>query len=199
MTVSSQHLESLKELINIGIGRSTQALDDMIDKSVSFSIPETQILPRGDLKTKLRQLEYDTLASIKIDFTGTFTGFSGLIFQSKGADKLVSMLLGIDENEEPDPEERKEAIIEVGNIILNSVVGTISNLTKSHFQYTVPHYEEGTSDTIFTIDSEKTDPILIYGQSHFFIDEVNLGGDIILLMEMDAVDSLDTAEDDLLI
>ena len=82
------------------------------------------------------------------------------------------------------------ALTEVGNIILNGVMGSFANILKQRLSFQLPAYSDDAGDILRMSASDGAEEKIIFAQVHFTIRELEILGDIILLFEVGSFDSL---------
>ncbi len=190
MQLTEEQIDALKELINIGVGRATSVLNEMVDAYIKLQIPNIKVLTAQELQQELQQrFDDDILSAVQLSFNGSFRGMAELVFPRESASALVAILTGDDLNS-PDLDAVKIGTLsEVGNIIINGVMGTISNVLKQHMNYGLPQYTEDKIDNLLSSDIQSNDAILL-AQTRFIIEELQIIGDIILIFEVRSFDAL---------
>ncbi len=195
MKLTAQETDALKELINIGVGKAAGVLSDMIECHISLQVPFIKVLSRGTLKDEMGSFSSDRLAAVKLGFKGSFTGTAALVFPPDSASKLVSVLV----SEEGEPADldavRVGTLSEVGNIVINGVMGSISNVLKQHINYSLPTYLEDNIENLLISDDEFSDVTVLMAHTHFSIEKFYIEGDIILIFEAGSFGSLISAID----
>ena len=134
----------LREIMNIYIGQAASLLSEVIDKKVELSIPNVEIFNDKDLasaKGKAPKFSNGLLMISRISFENELNGRADLMFPAEHIKKLVSLCTGEDQlyggvQEFTDID--FDVMKELGNIILNSIVGGISNLLDMKVDYTLP-------------------------------------------------------------
>jgi len=85
-----------------------------------------------------------------MSFDGSFSGNAALIFSPESAMILVSTLT----DEPPIPGEMDAlcmgTLTEVGNILMNGVIGSISNALQAKMHFSLPGYMESEADDLMT-------------------------------------------------
>lgn len=190
MNVTAEQLDALRELINIGVGRAASLLNEMVDSHIRLEIPLVKILTVSDAYQELAERFYnDSLATVRLAFTGSFYGTAGLIFPTESASTLVAVLTG-EELDSPDLDAVKIGTLsEIGNIVINGVMGSISNVLKQHMDYTLPVYLEDTIENLL-LSANASDSTILLAQARFSIEQLELIGDIILIFEVGTFDAL---------
>jgi chemotaxis protein CheC len=129
-------LDFLAEIGNIGMGVGANKLGKMMDLVVKLQSPKVKILPMKDIQN-LPYFKSDKISALQIKFSGDLSGHSFLLMSEKESDSLYSFIFGKDSDSEI---KRSDLIGEMGNIILNSLIGTISNKFKIRISPKVPQY-----------------------------------------------------------
>lgn len=190
MQLTNEQIDALKELVNIGVGRAASMLNEMVDSRINLEIPYIKILSAADLQQELVQkFNHDCFAAVRQSFSGSFSGVAELVFPTQSASKLVAVLTG--ENlGSPDLDAVKIGTLsEIGNIVINSVMGSISNVLKQHMSYALPIYLEDTVENLLTSNNISRSTILL-AQASFTIEQLEIMGDIILIFEVNSFDAL---------
>jgi chemotaxis protein CheC len=190
MSVTVDQLDALQELINIGVGRAANLLNEMVDSHIHLEIPFVKILTANQAYQELAsRFQNNNLSSVKLGFTGSFCGTAGLIFPTESASKLVSVLTGEEAGSADLDAVKIGTLSEIGNIVINGVMGSISNVLQEHINYTLPVYLEDTIGNLLLTSHVKDSKILV-AQAHFTIEQLKIIGDIILIFEVSTFDAL---------
>ncbi|MGG6265942.1 chemotaxis protein CheC [Leptolyngbya sp. AN03gr2] len=190
--ITDEQLDALQEFINIGIGRSAAMLNEMVESPIALSVPTLQVFKGEALQRELiGQFNGHRLAAVRLNFSGSFSGSAELVFPTESASALVALLTGEDSNS-PDLDAVKiGTLTEVGNIVINGVLGSISNLLKRQMTYTLPTYSE---DTVYQLlaanQSFAYETVFLLAQARFEIAQLEIVGDIILIFELASFDEL---------
>ena len=194
MKLSTRQLDALQELVNIGIGQAAGVLNDMIDSPIRLQIPYLQILTPIDVAEELEQhLNGEQIAAVQLKFTGSFGGIAQLVFPTNSAALLVTMLTGEEAGTQDLDSDKIGTLSEVGNIVINGVMGAISNVLQQRLNYSIPTYSEGTIATLLKSGGLATDTVVLLAQTSFMIERLHIEGDIILIFNVNSFDTLLTA------
>ncbi len=196
MNVTAEQLDALQELINIGVGRAASLLNEMVNSYITLQIPSVKVLTPTDAYQELaKRFHDDSLASVKLGFTGSFHGTASLVFPTDSASTLVAVLTG----EEPGSVDLDAVKIgtlsEIGNIVINGVMGSLTNVLKQYINYTLPVYLEDKIENLLLSAHDSNSKILL-AQARFTIQQLEIIGDIILIFQVDTFDALINAIND---
>ncbi|MCA9790492.1 MAG: chemotaxis protein CheC [Candidatus Eremiobacteraeota bacterium] len=147
-------IDVLNELTNIGMGRAAVLLNDLLEDHVDLGIPRVDLSSPQLLSHRLERHASPQLACVRLDFTGNLVGSASLIFSPQSAANLVAILSGEGEEEEDLDLLKVATLTEVGNIVLNSIMGTLANLLERQFDYRVPVYLEASPEQLVHADAK---------------------------------------------
>ncbi len=75
-------------------------------------------------------------------------------------------------------------LTEIGNVVLNTVMGTMSNAMTKNLEYSVPKYLEDTLDHLLENMISSSAQTILLAQAHFMTEETEIKGDIILFFQV---------------
>ena len=196
VNLTDKQLDILTELINIGIGQGAKMLNEMIESQINLQVPFLKLLAKVEVQEVLRQrLGYDKLSSIQLDFKGYFAGSAKLVFPRESAANLVAVLTGKNlENADLDIVQIG-TLTEVGNIVINGVMGSLGNKLYKQIYYDVPCYAE--EDIAQLVPMEEPNNSVLLAQAKFDIEDLQITGDIILFFKVGSFDGLLSVIEDL--
>ncbi len=197
MKISDKYNDALKEVINIGIGRAADMLNQMVQSHIQLQVPNIEIIRSQELKNFIATQDKKRNATVQLHFKGTFSGMAALIFPTVSAAKLLDVITGEDfENSDLDSV-KIGTLTEVGNIVINGVVGSISNMLKKNLVYSIPSYFEDTLESLIEMcnSSAKSDIVLV--QTRFSIEQLQIVADLLLLFEIGTLNKLVNSFEDI--
>ncbi|MFC2089815.1 chemotaxis protein CheC [Bacteroidota bacterium] len=190
MKISDVQLDTLKEIINIGVGKSASSLNRIVNKRISLQVPTVDIVEYNQVKYKLARHVNTDLSVIKMSFSGDLTGLCELVFPTEGATNIVHILTDDHVSESiMDDQFKINTLSEIGNMILNALVGTIGNLLKTRLRYSLPKYFECTPENI-TDNISTNSKWVIYAETLFGIIDEDITGSFILFLEVESFENL---------
>lgn len=186
--LSEVQIDAFMEILNIGIGKSADVLYKVTGKKVVLDLLQVvQITSADTLKKEISMSDSLERSSVDMSFKGEFSGNAHLVFSTRDAGKLVSLFIGEESNEFEMNSLVKSSLMEIGNIVLNSLVGTIGNIFKSQINYSMPVYsDQNEMDEIFVSQIEKNMTLL--AKTNFTISEVDIVGSFIFFLEISSKD-----------
>jgi chemotaxis protein CheC len=190
--LTCEQLDALQEIVNIGIGRSAAMLNEMVDARIVLEVPTIKLLSADQLwQVMLNRFNSQSISAVRLSFSGSLSGTAELMFPTDSASVLVAVLTGED-LDSPDLDAVKIGTLsEIGNIVINGVIGSISNILNERMEYKIPSYCEDTIENLLLSERNMTEDVLfILAQARFAIEQLEIVGDIILIFEMKTFDNL---------
>lgn len=190
--LTCEQLDALQEIVNIGIGRAAAMLNEMVDARIALEVPTIQLLSAGQLlQEMIARFNSQSISVVRLGFSGSLSGTAELMFPTDSASVLVAVLTGED-LDSPDLDAVKIGTLsEIGNIVINGVIGSISNILEQRMEYKIPSYCEDTIENLLLSERNMADDVVfILAQARFAIEQLEIVGDIILIFEMKTFDNL---------
>jgi len=197
ITLSEFQQDAIGELLNIGMGRASAALSEMVGEEVELSVPKVDIISHKEAVKDINEKVGNKITAIKETFKGAFWGDALLLFPDKQSLALVRALL----KDEDLPMEmlsdmEQEALTEVGNIILNACLGSLANIFKQNLEFDLPQYSHGSCEDVLkqkersdSTESKEAEAVLLL-QMNFSLEKTKINGYLTLLMDVDSMQAL---------
>jgi chemotaxis protein CheC len=189
-SLSAAQVDAIQEAINIGVGRAASALNDLVDRPVMLVAPSVELLSFEELPRAFDSIGTSAVSSVQMGFHGSLEGCAFLIFPQQSAARLVAGLTGDEHTDEDLDSLRSGTLTEVGNVLVNSVLGTLANLLDRPLRYSSPVYEEGSALSLVTTQAHSSEPLLLLVRTGFRIRGMEIEGSLLLLFELSTFDAL---------
>ena len=185
--------EAFVEIINIGLGKAAAGLSDITERPVIISAPSLEIFDPGTL-AQVKELEPITSIRINQVFSGEkISGHGLLVFSKSGAMRLAVMLMGEPREQDAFGPIEQMALLETGNIMIGSVVGTLANMLQTHLHYDLPVLQMKGINGVIDLVSDIIAPdksFIILVRATLSIGEEDISGYFILLFEENSFNAL---------
>jgi chemotaxis protein CheC len=177
------------------LDRAAEVLAAMLDASVRISAPELRALRFAEVMAALGMEAKASVSAVEMGFSGEFQGLAQLIFLSEDAGRLADCVAaGLQLDAEEDLESaRVGTLCEVGNIVINAILGTIANAVGVELSYAVPLFLRGEPEKILSAAAHGSDDIVILVRAHFQVACVEVEGDIAFFLSLASIKSLTLA------
>jgi len=148
--LTAEESDAINEVFNIAMGRAAHSLSQLMRAEVGLSIPDLDCLSMSQVEKLLSTDSDDSMCAVHEKFSGSFGGNALLVFPSVDSFELVRAIFPDTDEAQLDSisELEQEALLEVGNIILNACVGSIANLTGASFSTEIPVLLQGSAEEI---------------------------------------------------
>ena len=146
--------DAVSEIINIAVGQAAAALSQLVEDEVRLSVPLVHFLTPTQAVERLEQETGNgESVAVRQTFRGRFSGDILLIFPERRSLHLVRGMLGNDMPVDQLSELEREALLEVGNIILNACLGSLANQLGLAMESSLPAYLRGRGGHILEADA----------------------------------------------
>lgn len=190
MPLAPRYADAFREIFNIGIGRAANALSKLVYETVKLSVPRLDILPLSQLPNVLADSLSDDLTLVRQDFTGAAMGSVYLLMSQDAGIKLVNALVHqSDAAAEPRGAETdvyseadRALLIEVGNILINALVGSMANTLGIEFDIGQASCNQGSAEQIVGEARIKESEHVLFLETLFLLPGKHIGGNLVILL-----------------
>lgn len=180
--------DCLIEIFNIGVGHAAAAMSSIVNEEVRMSVPSLRIARRSEAASELgRGLP---LCAVSQKYQGNHSTEAILMFPEKASFEIVRMMVGNLVSSEELGEMEREAMSEIGNIVLNACVGTLSNVLEKELCGSLPEFRMGTSDYILNPEQDSDDPCVLMLHIDFSLARQQIEGYLAFIMDVAALGGL---------
>lgn len=134
---AKRHVDALVELMNMGAGRAGSACAEMLDVRALLQPPKVDYWRSSAARASLERTLGPDLPQVMMRFGGLVQGYSCLLFTTEMAQATAAQAMG---EADVDTDTMVSTLEEVGNVMLNAAMGTLSNLAGADLVYQVPRY-----------------------------------------------------------
>lgn len=197
MALSADEQDAIQELVNIGIGRAAATLSELIGTRIELSVPTVRLsclLSQSQVRERLRAVASLPALAIAQDFAGPCSGRAALVLPVQSAVRLARLLGGdanatASEADELDLE-LSGILTEVGNIMLNGLLGALANMLGVWLTYDVPQCH---SDPVLALaPGAKFDTMtgLMVADAQFRVRQCQILGALMVVFEHGSLESV---------
>ena len=184
--------DALTELINLGVSRAAASLSELVGQRIVLQVPNIYLYRPGD-RTPPGLEELSRAATvINQVFEGSLQGAASLCFPADSS-LALARLLSRDRDSSIDrlDAELSGILLEVGNIVLNGIMGSLSNSLLARLRYAMPEIRSivRAGDELGPWDQLRADEALI-GDVRFHVSEQQIEGAILLAFSLDSLPQL---------
>ena len=183
--------DALVEIFNIGVGHAAAAMSEIVNEEVTMSVPSITFLNRADAAALLgSKKDGERICGVSQHYDGAFATEAILMFPEDKSLEIVRLMVGDAMPLQELTEMEQEAMSEIGNIILNSCVGTLANLFDSELHGSLPVYHVGTSAEILSVCNEQGNDVVLMLHIDFVLSKHQIHGYVAFVLDLSALHDL---------
>ncbi len=182
--------DALVEIFNIGVGHAAAAMSNIVNEEVTMSVPSIRFVNRAEAAQMLVNNEPRRICGISQYYSGAFSTEAILMFPEDKSLEIVRLMVGELVPLKELTEMEQEAMSEIGNIILNSCVGTLANIFGQELQGSLPAYHVGTSEDILGAAGEQADAVVLMLHIDFILEKHQIHGYVAFILDVSALHDL---------
>jgi chemotaxis protein CheC len=192
MLLTENQRDALAELINIAFARTAASLSELSGHRVLLSAPGVKVLGIDELPAAIGTFIKDEVVSVHQIFTGPVAGDALLMLNYEGAVTLTDLLCEFPASSHKLDESAREALAEVGNILLNACLGVFGNLLHVQVSFSIPRLHLESLDKLLrsiTIGTEELRYAVVVSAA-FSIKESHVSGYLAIVLGVSSLDRL---------
>lgn len=197
--LSLMQKDILTELVNVYIGQAASLLSEMVNQKIELTIPRIMLKTVSGLDFSksecLSVFSSGHVVSSSMSFGHKFQGKAFLVFPPEEAKLLVTACSGEivlpleSQNIVRLVDTDLDVLREIGNLIINAIIGEFGNLLDIRVQYSLPEIELISFSETQTILLQNDIYILILHTS-FTISQTRITGAVLIALSMNSVSLL---------
>lgn len=187
--------DTITEIVNIGVGRGSATLSSMVDSEILLEVPHVNVIDFKDINQELHSIKSKQVHAVELKFFGEYEGISNIILSTESASQLASAVSHEPNGTDTLNDLKDGILIEVGNILLNAIMGSFGNILNAPFEYHIPQSYEGNILGLYEqLDTEKYSQILVC-RTKFTLKGKEINGEILIIYEINSFNKLKTLLD----
>lgn len=186
-------IDCLQEMGNIGSGNAASSLSAMLSKPVTMHVPKVSVLDYQAVIDKVGGPE-KIMTAILVTFKGDIKGMMMFLLENAFAQIVVNTFMGKDHIDVIKMDEAdSSAVKEMGNIMAGAYLSALAAMAEFTIEMDPPSM---TVDMMGALMSAPMTTLNEVGEKVLFIDDgfkidfVNIDANIILVPEMESLDTL---------
>jgi chemotaxis protein CheC len=192
MELTYTQKDALTELINIGYGRAAGALSELTGYRINLEVPRIAMHPIDQIGPHLSRMVEGEVASVNQVFSGPIAGNALLLLDERAAIMLSELLTDETSPSGAFDSGAREIITEVGNILLNALLGVFGNLLQVQVSFAVPRLRVDSIDSVLqsiTVAEEELQYALLI-HTRFHLRASNVTGYLIIILGITSLDRM---------
>jgi len=181
----------LTELLNIGMGQAAASLSEIFNEEVALSVPSVELVLRPNVISRLNSQPGQYVAAIKQRFEGALSGEAILLFPQDKSLELVRVMMKNDALPlHVLTELEGDALTEVGNIILNSCLGSLANMLTQELNSELPIFISGSAIEVLNACIALKHEIVMFLRMDFRLQTKDINGYVALILEIPSLEQV---------
>jgi len=187
--------DALTEAFNVALGAASATFAEVVQTEVQMSVPCVDILSRSELVRRLSELpdssarrrliaiaqEFESQRDIQTDAV--------LLMPQQASLEVVRLMLGEHAHDVTDITElEQDALGEIGNVIINTCMGTLADMFGVEFQGSLPTVESAELDEL--VDHLDPGVATLLAQISMTLRASNVTGMVLFLMNVPSLEHL---------
>jgi len=192
IVLSELENDALVEIFNIGVGQAAASMSAIVNEAVRMSVPSITFIHRAEAARLLRNqvFEPERICGVSQHYEGAFETEAILMFPEDKSLEIVRLMVGESVPLAELTDMEQEAMCEIGNIILNSCVGTLANIFQHELRGSLPAYHVGTSEEILTAPGSEPDAVVLMLHIDFVLEKHQIQGYVAFVLDLSAMHDL---------
>lgn len=141
MTLDDLALDALTELFNLGVGQAASAFSQIAGDTVQLTVPRVRVMTHAELSQHLFEGGSAAVSAVRQRYSGAINSEAILMFPAERGLQLVQMMVGGELPLDQLAEMEQEALSEIGNILLNSVMASVADALQIQLDGSLPTVE----------------------------------------------------------
>jgi chemotaxis protein CheC len=192
MLLTERQRDALAELINIAFARTGAALSELTGNRVLLAPPEVAVHEAREVGPVVATFIPGEAAWVRQVFSGPIAGDALLLLSYQSALELVNLLGNGKAGVTRLDESAREALTEVGNILLNACLGMFGNVLRVRVSFSVPHIHVQTLNDLAQWFEHETGQaryaLVVY--TAFRLKDVEVKGYLVLVLSIESLERL---------
>lgn len=189
--INQKQFDELKHIISEGLKKSSELMNMMLRSNIRLNVLFIKVKSEESFIREIFADKNTDFDIVSMNFSGDFVGSAKLFFPKESSMILARAFIADNSKLLPIYDEIKEGMFsELGNILLNVIMGTLSNRFDKHFEYSVPEYTTGKSDDILSDGKNNGKSEILLILTRFIIEELEVEGNIALFFKEGSIKQL---------
>ncbi|MCB1645986.1 MAG: hypothetical protein KDI36_11060, partial [Pseudomonadales bacterium] len=149
----------LQELFNISLSKAAEVLSLLVNQEVELTTPVVEFAQPSQVREMMSDHQY--LCAVEQEIRGGFLGRAQLVFANDTSIEIVRLMLADKFSTESVEAIHQDAFCEVGNIVINACIASLSEPLGEDFEIGLPTCETGPPERLFAQSANHGDPLLL--------------------------------------
>lgn len=190
LQLDAEQVDALSEIFNIGVGKAAAAMSRLMHDEVLLNVPRVSVFTVSEAAQQLGTTGA-SMYGVRQPFRGVLNGDALLIFPGNKSLEIVRIVAGQSVPGEDLGAIEKDAMAEVGNVMLNACIAALSDLLGNEFELSPPTVDVGDSRTI--LGTRIQNHLVVFLHIRFQLLTSQIEGFVVFVLNTTSLASLRTA------
>lgn len=191
----AEQIDALSEIFYIGVGKAAAAMGRLLRDEVLLSVPHVSVFTVNEAAQQLGTQGHP-MYGVRQPFRGVLNGDALLIFPGHRSLEIVRIVAGQNVPREDLSAIEQDALIEVGNVMLNACIAALSDLLGHEFELSPPRFDMGDSRII--LGTRIQNHVVVFLHIRFELLSSQIEGFVVFVLNTTSLEGLRTAVNRLL-
>jgi chemotaxis protein CheC len=187
--------DAIREIFSIGIGRAAATLSELIGTRIELSVPRVALRMLEAEEFQVQSPDGPDVAvspdvAIIQDFRGDLSGRSALVLPHASGLRLAQLLGEVAQPVDELDLEMSGILTEVGNIMLNSVLGALANTVGTRLVYSVPQFYSARPLNLLLSYATQDPRALLKADADFWVRHDSIHGSLLVVMDIRGLEAV---------
>jgi len=188
--LSELQRDALLEIFNVGVGNAANSMSQLINEEIQLSVPKLQVVLKDHSEVISDFIQSRRICAVSQNFSGPLNARAFLVFPEGKTHEIVRRMLGEMVSADELNTMEEEALSEIGNIVLNACIGSMSEMLQADFTSSQPLYHLGTAYSILSSSQTDDDQFMLLLHIDFSMPKEKIDGYLIFLLSVQSFNEL---------
>ncbi|GLR11383.1 hypothetical protein GCM10007907_01730 [Chitinimonas prasina] len=184
-----QH-DALCEIFNISVGRAAAAMSGLVGEEVSLSVPAMRFCRLAELNDRIGWAQWRHVDAVAQHFAGSFDGDALLMFADDDGEEVVRLMLNSLKQPVDVEALTKDALAEVGNVLLTACLSALADIMAEDFDYSLPSLCSGKGVDVLLQRGAEPECQVLFLHIQFLLETKRIEGYLAFLLGVSSLDGL---------
>lgn len=177
--------DALLEVANIGIGRAAAAMSDLLGNHVVIEVPSLEFF-HFDPAASIPEFHEQATVQVIQEFLSGLTGRAVLILSKQGAVAVADRLLDEELNDDAFGPSAQSAILELGNILIGGLCGSVANVLGIPLTYAPPEIQLRGDERLLIGSWQRSEPLGIIVKAALHLEGCDISSYLALILSQES-------------
>ncbi|MBV8466420.1 MAG: chemotaxis protein CheC [Burkholderiales bacterium] len=196
--LSSLQQDALCEIINIGVGRAAMMMSEFTGTEIALSVPSIHLHPQSQIG-RSSVGRWPRVGAVTQYFDGVLKGEALFLFPDNDGEELARIMAGNLLAVSGGELLARDALQEMGSILLNGCLSTFADLLGGEIQPSLPVFQSGSTRDVLSPADDSAHAAAIFVHIEFMVESERIEGSFCFLIKVPSAERLAEAVDQFIV